>query len=274
MEEIHPAALAKLGQLKELLRAMRRVAVACSGGTDSTLLLKVACDVLGREHVVALTAVSPSQPAVEREEACTLAEQIGVRHILIETHELDDARYVENTSERCYFCKRVMLEALTHYAHREGFTTVVDGANADDLHDHRPGSRAAREWGVRSPLQETGLTKTEIRDLARTLGLPNWDKPSAACLASRVPYGTPITAELLRRIEQAEVVVRQLGVRQLRVRHHGTLARIEVEPGDFALIMEHRTVVIQALRDLGYAYVTLDLAGFRSGSMHDAYRLL
>ncbi|MGQ9501645.1 MAG: ATP-dependent sacrificial sulfur transferase LarE [Anaerolineae bacterium] len=264
----------KLKQLKDLLRSMGCVAVAYSGGTDSTLLLKVAYDVLGSERVIALTAVSPSLPMVEREEARAIAQQIGVRHVLIETHELEDARYVANTPERCYFCKHVILEQLMHYAQREGFLTLVDGANADDLYDHRPGSRAARKWGVRSPLQEAGLTKAEIRDLARTLGLSNWDKPSAACLASRVPYGTPVTAELLRRIEQAEAAVRQLGVRQLRVRHHGALTRIEVEPTDFALIMEHRTEVVQALRALGYAYVTLDLAGFRSGSMHDAYRIL
>ncbi|MCS7259771.1 MAG: ATP-dependent sacrificial sulfur transferase LarE [Anaerolineae bacterium] len=274
MEEISTAVPSKRERLQELLRAMARVAVAYSGGTDSTLLLKVACDVLGHEHVLALTAVSPSQPASEREEAGALARHIGVRHALIETHELDDARYVENTLERCYFCKRVILEALIRYASREGFNVVVDGANADDLHDHRPGSRAAREWGVRSPLQEAGLTKAEIREWARALGLPNWDKPAAACLASRVPYGTPITAELLRRIEQAEAAVRRLGVRQLRVRHHGNLARIEVEPPDFVTILERRAEVIQALRALGYAYVTLDLAGYRSGSMHDAYRLL
>ncbi len=253
---------------------MDSVAVAYSGGTDSTLLLKVAYDVLGRERVVALTAVSPSQPAVEREEACNLAREIGVRHVLIETHEMEDAHYIENTPERCYFCKRVILESLTRYAQREGFAVVVDGANADDLHDHRPGTRAAREWGVRSPLQEIGLSKSEIRTIARTLGLPNWDKPSAACLASRVPYGTPITVELLQRIEQAEAFLRQIGVRQLRVRHHGVLARIEVEPNDFLMIMDHRTEIIQRLQSLGYIYVTLDLAGFRSGSMNDANRLL
>ena len=258
----------ELDRLKRILTDMGRVAVAFSGGTDSTLLLRLACDWLGAERVLALTAVSPSQPAAERAEAEAVARRIGVRHLLIETPELADADYSANPPERCYVCKRIILECLIRHARNEGFPQVVDGSNADDLSDHRPGARAARELGVRGPLQEAGLSKTAIRAVARSLGLPNWDKPSAACLASRVPYGTPITADLLARIEQAEAGLRQLGIRQLRVRHHGPVARIEVEPGDFGILLAHRDAVVEHLRVLGYTYVTLDLAGFRSGSLN------
>jgi uncharacterized protein len=258
----------ELEHLKRILTEFGNVAVAFSGGTDSTLLLKLACDTLGADRVLALTAVSPSQPAAERATAEALTREIGVRHLLIETHELEDDNYAANPPERCYVCKRIILERLTARARSEGFDAVVDGSNSDDRDDYRPGARAARELGVRSPLQEAGLTKAAIRALARSLGLPNWNKPSAACLASRVPYGTPITTELLARIEQAEEGLRRLGIRQVRVRHHGALARVEVEPEDFACLLEHREAVVQHLRALGYTYITLDLAGFRSGSLN------
>lgn len=258
----------KLEILKQIVACLESVAVAYSGGTDSTLLLKVAHDCLG-DRVVALTGVSDSLPAAERVEAEAITRQIGVRHEVIKAREMQNADYVANTPRRCYFCKSTLFEQLVTYARQGGYQAIVDGSNADDRDDYRPGAQAAREWGVRSPLQEAGLTKREIRELARQMGLPNWDKPSAACLASRVPYGTHITSELLGRIEQAELVLRRLGLRQLRVRHHGSLARIEVQPGDFGQVLDHRDEIVEQIKQIGYVYVTLDLAGFRSGSMNE-----
>jgi uncharacterized protein len=179
------------------------------------------------------------------------------------------ARRWANTPERCYYCKGGICDQLIAIAEREGYRAVVDGSNADDVGDHRPGQQAARERGVRSPLQEVGLTKLEIRELARGVGLPNWDKPAAACLASRIPYGTPITAQRLSQVERAESTLRRLGFRQMRVRHHGDIARIEVEPGDLRSLLAHRDQVVEAFKALGYTYVTLDLAGFRSGSLNE-----
>ncbi len=260
----------KLTQLENLLRQMESVVVAHSGGVDSSLLLKVAHDSLG-ERALALTAVSPSQPTHEREQARAIARQIGARHVLFESNELDDPRYTANTPDRCYVCKGHICQQLLAYARREGYRYVVEGTNADDLGDHRPGHRAARELGVRSPLQEVGLSKVEIRQLARELGLPNWDKPSAACLASRVPYGTPIDEQTLAQIEAAEAALRRLGFRQLRVRHHGPVARIELEPDDLSQALAQREVIVAALKAAGYTYVALDLAGFRSGSLNEGW---
>jgi uncharacterized protein len=258
----------KFVSLQRLLTDMGSVAVAYSGGVDSTLLLKLAHDCLG-DQAAGLTAVSPSVPAHELAEAQEIARLIGVRHILLETNETEDERYLANTPDRCYFCKSETYDQLMPFAQAQGYRYLVDGNNADDMGDHRPGRRAARERGVRSPLQEIGITKAEIRAMARSLGLPNWDKPSAACLSSRIPYGTTITVQMLSQVERAELALRQVGLRQLRVRHHDQVARIEVEAADFPAVLEHRDEIVGELKALGYTYVALDLAGFRSGSMNE-----
>jgi uncharacterized protein len=246
------------------------VVIAYSGGVDSTLLIAVAHEVLGG-GVLAVTACSPTYPANEVAEAESLARQLGVRHILIETHELDDPSFIANDPQRCYYCKRGLLNQLKRIAIEEGLSWVVDGTNYDDLSDYRPGMRAVGECGVRSPLMEAGLTKAEIRRLARSRGLPNWDKPANPCLSSRIPYGTPITSELLERISRAEESLARLGLSQFRVRHHGDIARIEVSPDDMALLTTGRIrlQVLGELAALGYRYITLDLAGYRQGSMNE-----
>lgn len=260
----------KVARLEDLFRDMGSALVALSGGVDSTFLAAMAHDALG-EAALAVTGVSPSVPASELDEARRLAHQIGIRYETIETQEMARPGYVENSPQRCYFCKDELFRQLQALARQRGIAWVVDGCNVDDLGDHRPGRRAAAEHGVRSPLIEAELSKEEIRALSRARGLPTWDKPAMACLASRVPYGTAISVEMLDQIGAAESFLRSLGLRQLRVRHHGEIARIEVDQDGMELLMRdgNRGRVVERLRSLGYLHVTLDLAGFRSGSMNE-----
>lgn len=260
---------AKLAALESRLRSLGSAVIAYSGGLDSTFLAKVAHDVLGHK-ALAVTACSETFPLWEREEALETAQEIGLRHRLIQTSELEVPGFAENHPDRCYFCKTELFRSLRRIADEEGMLHIMDGTTADDLTDIRPGRRAAAELGVISPLLEAGLRKTEIRALSKRRGLPTWDKPASACLASRIPYKTAITPEKLRQIELAEEYLRSLGIGQCRVRHHGEVARIEVAADDIPLISAGlREDIVAHLRTLGFTYVTLDLAGYRTGSMNE-----
>jgi uncharacterized protein len=282
----------KLRRCHAILRDLRRVAVAFSGGVDSTCILKLAADVLGPANVLAVTGVSSSVAERELDDARALARRIGVEHVLLDTHEFEDPNYLANPTNRCYFCKTELYSRMTELlARRESAAqspcatsvptaeggcatigwTIISGTNADDLGDYRPGLAAAGEHAVRAPLAEAGLTKADVRALSAALGLPTHDKPASPCLSSRVQYGEAITPEKLGMIERAEAMLRELGFRECRVRHHDKLARIEVPAGQIAALAapELRSKIDAAFREIGYHFVTLDLRGFRSGSMNE-----
>jgi pyridinium-3,5-biscarboxylic acid mononucleotide sulfurtransferase len=243
--------------------------VAFSGGADSSLVLAVAVQALGAGRVVAATATSPTYLDEELTAAREVAAVLGVEHLVLETREFDDPRFVENSQERCYWCKSGLLDALLEVAEHRG-ACVADGANADDAGDHRPGMKAAAERGVLQPLLAAGVTKAEVRRLARELGLPTWDAPQQACLASRIPYGDAITPDKLAAVAAVERALHELGFRQCRARHHGDVARLEIEPGELQRALELRDEISRRVHAAGFPYVTLDLDGFRSGSMNEA----
>lgn len=260
----------KMDRLREIIRGLESVCIAFSGGVDSTFLTKISKDLLG-ENVLAVTATSPAYPEREVLEAIELAKELGVRHLLIESGEMEIPAFSDNRPDRCYHCKTDLFRRLKELANEYGLKHVIDGSNYDDSVDYRPGRKAALERGVKSPLYEAGLTKKEIRLLSKKMGLRTWNKPSFACLSSRIPYNERITIEKLRQIEEAEDLLRGLGLSQFRVRHHNEIARIEVMPEEFLQILNNRAVIIERLKALGFLYITLDLTGYRTGSMNEVF---
>ena len=265
---VEATAAQKEQDLRGLLGSLGSVVVSFSGGVDSSYLLKIAHDVLGA-NAVAATGLSQTYAKEEMDEAHVVAQDIGAEYVLVDTAELTDPRYADNTHQRCFFCKTELYGKLVDLAQTRHIAWVVDGSNADDLDDFRPGMRAARDLGVRSPLQEVGLTKSEIREQSAVHGLRTWDKPAVACLSSRFAYGDPITVEKLRQVAAAESALRKFGLRGFRVRHEDRTARLEVPRDQFALAIEHADAIVDAVRDAGYGVVVLDLAGYRSGSMNE-----
>ncbi len=265
MDSFYPS----LDRLTGILKGLGSAVVACSGGVDSTFLLKAVK--LSGIRALAVTSASPSHPQWDVQTAIEMASAIGIPHKIIKTCELENPAYRENPPDRCYYCKSELFAALTQIARNEGFCCVIDGSTADDLGDFRPGMKAAGELGVRSPLLEAGLGKDEIRRLSRELGLGTWDKPSSPCLASRVPYGTPVTEAGLRKLALSEEALRALGLREFRVRDHGDVARVEVSQADFDRALAAKKEIVAALKG-HFRYVCLDLEGFRSGSLNQGTR--
>ena len=260
----------KLRKLRDNIKALKSVVVAFSGGVDSPLVAKVCYDMLG-DKALAVTARSETYPAYEYEEAKKIAKEIGIPHMTIDTSELGIKGFAENPPNRCYFCKSELFGKLTEIAHEKGYKNVADGANLDDAGEYRPGLDAAKELEVRSPLKESGLRKADIREISKHLKLSNWDKPSYACMSSRFPYGQSITEEKLSIVAAAENYLRSIGLKQFRVRHHDTIARIEVLPKDISALLQDgkRKELVNKFKEIGYKYVTIDMEGYRSGSMNE-----
>lgn len=262
----------KSEKLKKILRAMDSAVLAFSGGVDSTFLLKIASQILPKHKLLAVTASSATYTKEELASARKTAGRFGCRHKVIKTDELKDKRFSANPPERCYFCKKELFEKLTGIAKAEGLKFVLDASNLSDKADYRPGAKAKQESGVRSPLQEAGLTKEEIRQLSKKSGIKDWNKPALACLASRIPYGRQITEAALNKVDRAEQYLRRLGFPEVRVRHYNGLCRIEVEKDSLIRLLSQRQRVIDKIKKLGYNYVTLDLEGYRTGSMNEVIK--
>ncbi|MFH0763489.1 MAG: ATP-dependent sacrificial sulfur transferase LarE [Candidatus Omnitrophota bacterium] len=260
----------KSDKLRTILKGLKRVVIAYSGGLDSTFLLKTAVDTLGRQNVLAVTARSVTYPLSEYKEARRLAKKIGAKQITIYTKELNLKRFKSNPVNRCYYCKKELFKKLDGIRRKRGFNYILDGTNFDDLKDVRHGRKAARELGVRSPLLEARMTKDDIRKFSKRLKLSTWDKPSFACLASRIPFNSEIKKSDLKKIGESEAYLRRLGLKQVRVRLHKDIARIEVFKSDFGRALKLRDLIVRKLKSLGFTYITLDLCGYRTGSMHEA----
>lgn len=258
-----------MSRLEQILRDYKSVLIGYSGGVDSVFLAVTAVDVLGKGNVLAVTGRSASYPDVQWQVARDVAKEFGIPHLEIDTDEMSDPNYIANPTNRCYFCKTELWSKLAPIAVERGLHTVVDGSNADDAHDYRPGAVAAKEHGVRSPLMEAGLTKAEIRALSQSRNLPTWDQPSAPCLSSRLPYGISVTPERLKQIERAEEIIRATGIKDCRVRHHGDDARIEVGPADIETLAANGAEIAREINQLGFARVLLDVDGYRRGALNE-----